>query len=103
MKNKLFTPGPWRINGQDIRVKVDDRMEIVARAFSRFHEGNPIKQKNEEAANARLIGKAPEMYELLKRYLAEHSGPKGRAQKELITLDEVADLLAKINGDTHEN
>ena len=86
-----FTPGPWQY--------VD--LTVYALEFSHYHAGREIMQNRfdcwiqgprstpleEKEANARLIAKAPEMYDLLVMIFHE-------------TLDDrIAELLMKDDGD----
>lgn len=62
----MFTPGPWHVEGfNPPRIYANDGLDIIAQCDSCGE-----KARKEEMANARLIAAAPEMYSLLKAYVA---------------------------------
>jgi len=77
-----FTPGPWIIK-HDFNVFKGNRSIAACGGYaSNMEDVTP-----ENIANARLIAKAPEMYEMLRGIFRE-------------TLDdEIAELLMEIDGD----
>lgn len=99
MSRSKHTPGPWWIKKSPVLVYdyaiMSSGAPILAETFGRdAHGGRP--PADEEEANARLIAKSPEMYDLLKD-LIDLEGPQpGNAA----WAKRVADLLAEIEGAT---
>lgn len=108
------TPGPWEI----MRNRFDDTHSSDASILARtpihknpkylcrvYGEGNLSTDVAERDANARLIAKAPEMYERLANLV--HNIDRGAFElickdcddaPQPAILDEVRDLLAQIEG-----
>ncbi|MCK9361902.1 hypothetical protein M0Q28_06830 [Patescibacteria group bacterium] len=96
-----FTPGPWEIVGATHVWSPSEKANIAScsalRTISYVGYAPPdIGDIDETAANARLIAAAPEMAELLARYLKTADSPLGMSV--LADLDsEARSLLARIN------
>ena len=83
-----WTPGPWQIGtkrGSDLDVIFDNGDFRVANIP--FVYANDDRLSEIGKANAKLIAKAPEMYELLKKQI----------NGEVMLLDEMEDLIREID------
>ena len=103
-KHTTFTPGPWVISKvikhgarcyRTIRQEGKFKLAEVF-AFNECATGTK-EGKAEDAANARLIAAAPEMYEAMKAILAVVNDPRPIFPGTAIG-DKLREVLAKVDG-----
>ena len=85
-----FTPGPWEMCGN----KVCD-----VNGFTLAKCGWLTQSDDEALANARLIAKAPEMYDLLLELLADILADDVPIQDRPAAYAKISGLLQEIQGD----
>ena len=89
--NTKHTPGPWTIDGKNIKHYTDNGFTKVARV------GDYMAARNDEA-NARLIAAAPELLEAAIAYVqADKDGNNTRSR---IAMKQLRAAIAKATGET---
>jgi len=78
MRNKRNThsPGPWRIDEREFRWEVFDRDDLPVVTVYKDGGSKPIICDDEVAANARLVGAAPDLLAACKLTLSALASPK---------------------------
>jgi len=75
MRNK-HTPGPWRTDELETRWEVFDRDDLIVATVYKDGGSKPIICDDEVAANAHLIGAAPDLLAACKLALSALASPK---------------------------
>lgn len=66
---KLFTPGPWRFDDVEMKIKGSDDVNyhtVIANVSPKMNYSRGMRT---QTANALLMTQSPEMYELLSMYV----------------------------------
>jgi len=92
MRNK-HTPGPWRTDELETRWEVFDRDDLIVATVYKDAGSKPILSDEEVAANALLIGAAPDLLAACKLTLSALASPK-KIEKIQKILEAAPDLLA---------
>lgn len=66
---KLFTPGPWRFDDVEMKIKGSDDINFHTVIANVSPKMNYSRGMQTQTANALLIAQSPEMYELLSMYV----------------------------------
>ena len=90
------TPGPWKMHKWEGHVVgANDRFVAACNGYS-DNFTDPVKLRDENVANARLIAKAPEMYAHLKAYWMQPLGASSVIKRD----DDTKALLEEIDNGT---
>ena len=94
-----FTPGPWLISSDDETTIYHENKQFEDEPCICIASENPcaafVNSEKWQKANARLISKAPDMYELLKRVLVTR-GAVTRGETEMVILNNIKKILDEI-------
>lgn len=71
MSQPKFTPGPWRVIGNELRHEKGDAYAVIQTSSLAIDIIAPSAMDAEHMSNARLIAAAPALYEALRNILAD--------------------------------